>query len=176
MAKRWLIAAVFAGGVFGAYRMSGCLSKDPDQKLAGRFDDMCEIAERGADAPVRGVQELGRYLGNHTDDILGELGGTIAMIEKIPDDDAHDKRARVARDRIQKPLIDCAETWERFAEAIDDSPEAIDLVERGLDRLERTLDIIFGNGGDARGTDVLVDFRHLPDQLRHRFDIVRITR
>jgi len=169
MAKRWLMAAVFAGGVFGAYRMSGCLSKDPDQKLAGRFDDMCEIAEHGADAPVRGVRELGHYLGSHTDDLLGELGGTIAMIEKIPDDAAHDRRARVARDRLQRPLIECADTWARFADAIEASPEAIEILERGLDRLERTLDIIFGSDR----SDVLGDFRQLPDQLRHRFDVTR---
>jgi hypothetical protein len=159
MKNTWVVALVLAGGAFGAYRMSGCLSKEPDQKLASRFDDLCDIAHDGVDDPVRGVNKLGRYLGRHTDDMLGEFGATIATIEKVSDDDAHDRRAHVARERISKPLIECAETWDEFGNAIEGSPEAVEILERGIDRLGRTLEILFGDGA----TFEVGDIRHLPD-------------
>ena len=144
----------------------GCLSKEPDQKLAGQFDDLCDIAADGVDKPVDGVRKLGRYLGRNADDMLGELGGTFALIENIKDDDAHDQRARVARNRIQKPLIECASTWNEFADAIESNPEALELLQRGVDRLGRSIEIIFGEGGKLE----VRDFRHLPTALMHRID------
>lgn len=169
MKKTWLVPIVLAGGVFAVSQMaSGCLSKDPDQKLAGRFDDLCDIAGDGIDQPLTGVKKLGRYLGTHTDDILGELGGTIQLIERISDDEAHDARAYVARERIQKPLIECASTWNEFGDAIEADPAALELLQHGADRVGRTLEIIFGEGG--KGKLEIRDLRHLPTALMHRFD------
>jgi hypothetical protein len=160
----WIGAVVLAGGVFVALRTtSGCLTKDPDQKLAGRFDALCEIAGDNVDSPASGIRKIGRYLGGHTDDILGELGGTIQVIETIADDDAHDARARLARTRIHKPLHECEETWKRFAQAVESDPEANQLLQRGMDRLGRTLEIIFGEGKT-------IDFKHLPVDLMNRFE------
>lgn len=164
MTKRaWIVPALIVGGGLAAYRMSGCLSKDPDQKLAGRFDDMCEIAGDNIQTPERGVQKLGRYLGSHTDDLLGELGGTIQLIERIDNDDAHDARARLARQRIAKPLQECEQTWMEFFMAVDDDPAAKQLLDNGAQRLGRTLEIIFGE-------DKTIDFKHLPVDLMHRFE------
>src|SRR5512142_2105062 len=107
--RTWLACVVMVGG-FGAYEMRGCLSKaPPDEKLAGRFEAMCKIAKDNIETPEKGVRKLGGYLLDHTDDILGELGGTITTIERIKNDDKHDQRARVARDRIRKPLSECEE-------------------------------------------------------------------
>ncbi len=164
MRKRaWIVPALVVGGGLVAYRMSGCLSKDPDQQLAGRFDDMCEIAGDNIETPQRGVHKLGRYLGSHTDDLLGELGGTIQLIERIDNDDAHDARARLARQRISKPLEECAGTWMDFADAIENDPQAKASLDRGVDRLGRTLEIIFGD-------NKTIDFGHLPVDLMHRFE------
>lgn len=163
MTKRvWIVPALLVGGV-AAYQLSGCLSKEPDQKLAGRFEDLCEIAGDNIKTPEKGVRKLGRYLGSHTDDLLGELGGTIQLIERIDNDDAHDARAQLARDRIGKPLRECEQTWMEFFEAVDDDPAADALLERGVERLGRTLEIIFGE-------DKTIDFRHLPVDLMRRFE------
>jgi len=167
MNKAWLVPVVVAGGVFGVYATSGgCLnSKDPDQTLAGRFDDLCDIASDGAKKPEQGVRKLGRYLASHSGDMLKDLADTIALIEKISDDNAHDARAGVARDRIQKPLIECAETWNEFGDAIENDPAALELLQHGMDRLGRTLEIIFGEGAT-------LEIRDLPAALMHRFDHV----
>jgi hypothetical protein len=170
MNKAWLVPVVIAGGVLGVYATTGgCLNnKDPDQKLAGRFDDLCEIASDGIAKPEQGVRKLGRYLGSHADDMLGELGGTVTMIEKISNDDAHDARAQVAHDRLAKPLVECAETWMEFADAIENDAAADALLERGLVRLGRTLEIIFGEGAAIERRD----FRNLPWVLMSRLDRV----
>ncbi len=158
----WIVPALLVGGVV-AYQLSGCLNKDPDQKLADRFDDLCEIAADNVETPETGVRKLGRYLGSHTDDILGDLGGTIQLIERIDNDDAHDARAQIARERIGKPLRECEQTWMEFFEAVEADPEADALLERGVARLGRTLEIIFGE-------DKTVDFKHLPVDLMRRFE------
>jgi hypothetical protein len=162
--KALVVSALLAGGVVLGFRaQGGCLnSKAPDEKLAGRFEDLCEIAQTNVESPVRGVRQLGRYLGSHTEDILGEFGATLQLIEKIADDEEHDDRAYKARERIQRPLLDCARDWQRFGEAIDNDPEASSLIQHGIDRLGRTFEIIF-NGVDLR------DFRNLPAQLAERF-------
>lgn len=154
-AKTWVVGAVVAGGVVMAMR--GCLSKAaPDEALAGRFDDLCDIARKNVETPQKGVIAMGRYMLKHTDDMLGELGGTIATIEAIKDDDKHDKRAEVARDRLRAPLRACEADWMRFAEAVDGDPKASEMVMNAAERLNRTLEIILSSK---------VDFRHLPQQL-----------
>jgi hypothetical protein len=163
MRKRaWIVPAVIACGGLVAFRMSGCLnSKAPDEKLAGRFDDLCAIADDNIQSPQRGVQKLGRYLGSHTGDMLGDLGETIQIIEHIDNDEAHDARARLARRRIAKSFEECDQTWRMFFTAVNHDPVAKEMLERGLDRVGRTLEIIFGD-------DQLIDFRHLPIDLISR--------
>jgi len=158
-AKAWFTTALVAGGVVFAVRAAGgCLNKPaPDQRLAGQLDDLCEIARDHVDRPEPGVRELGRYLGRHAGELLGNFGDTIALIERIPDDDAHDERARIARDRSQRPLRACQLDWIRFAQAVEADPAASALLERAVVRLNRTLEIVLGGN---RWT-----LRGLPGQL-----------
>lgn len=150
-----MVGALVAGGAVMA--MKGCLSKAaPDERLAGRFDDLCDIARKNVDTPQKGVRSIGLYMLKHTDDMLGEFGGTIATIEAIKDDDKHDDRARVARDRIRAPLRACEADWMRFAEAVDSDPKASEMVANAAERLNRTFEIILS---------AKMDFRHLPQQL-----------
>ncbi len=146
-----VLGALVAGGV--VFAKGGCLTGStsaPDQKLAGHLDDMCKIADANLDAPVRGVKKLGGYLEKHTGDLFGAWGDTLAAIERIPDDDKHDARARVARDRIHGSIGRCASTWAAFFSAVQNDPEASALVERFSERLGRTLEIIGGNSTDLR--------------------------
>jgi hypothetical protein len=158
---KWIVAVVFAGGVLIAARAGGCLtsSKAPDEKLAGRFEDLCEIAGEHKTEPVAGVRALGRYMGKHFGDMYGEFGDTIALIEKIPDDAEHDERARLARDRWVAPWLSCVGEWMEFWEAVDADPEASELVNRAAERFQRTIEIIFGEGAGA------VQLRDLPLRL-----------
>ena len=163
-ATRWLAIAAIAGGA--AYTAKGCLNRPaPDQKLAGQLDDLCDIARDGAEKPVAGVKALGRYMVKHGGDLLENFGNTIAVIERIADDEAHDERARMARDRIQGPLRACERDWQRFGQAIDRDPEAAAMMERAMMRLNRTLEILFG------GKRVTLD--GLPRQLEQLVDGVR---
>lgn len=169
MKKVWLVPVVLAGGIAVTAKTGGCLnSKDPDEKLAGHFEDLCKIADAGADDPVKGVKKLGNYFGDHTDDMFGEFGGTLATIEKVSDDDEHDARAHLARDRMVQPWIDCIDSWARFGEAIEDNPEAGDLFDRGVERIGRTLEIIFGEGVTLDRHDVRV----LPALIQHRIETI----
>src|SRR4051812_47936840 len=115
--KTWLAGLVVTGGVVLAVKAGGCLSTSsaPDEKIAERMGDVCKIARENADAPVKGVKKLGKYFEAHTGDLLGEWGDTLAAIETIPDDRKHDDRARLARDRIHRPLIACNRDLQRFA-------------------------------------------------------------
>jgi hypothetical protein len=157
MTKAWLVAGAIAiGGV--VFIRGGCLnqsSKAPDERIASRLTDLCEIARGNIETPVRGVHKLGAYMAKHTGDIFGDWGSMLATIERIPDDDKHDARARVARDRIRKPLIACQNDWMRFGNAVDSNPEASALMERFNERLSRTFEIIFS--GMPAG-DLLLNF------------------
>jgi hypothetical protein len=104
---------------------------------------------------VKGVKKLGKYFDAHTGDLLGEWGETLATIERIPDDKKHDDRARLARDRIQRPLIACNRDLQRFGNAIEASPEASAMVQRFSVRFNRTIEIIFG-GKDFAEVKALV--------------------
>lgn len=149
-AKGWITTALVAGGlVFAVKTTAGCLNRPaPDQKLAGQFDDLCDIAKKGAEKPVAGVKALGKYMVLHGGDIAKNLVDTVALIERIKDDDAHDERARVARDRLLESA--CPADWQAFDEAINDSPEAQELINRAAERLSRTLEIILGPGAELR--------------------------
>lgn len=148
-ARRWLAGAVVAGGA--VMMMRGCLSRTPapDERLAGRLTDLCEIARQHVDTPEAGVRQIGRYLDRHTGDLLGEWGDTLAAIERIPDDGKHDDRARLARDRIRRPLLACQRDWMRFGQAVENDPAAKAMVERFSERLSRTFEII-GSGVTLR--------------------------
>src|SRR2546423_15685989 len=87
--RTWLAGAVIAGGAVLAMR--GCLSKPAaDERLAERFEKLCDIARANIETPERGVRRLGHYLGEHGGDILKDFGDTIATIEKVRDDRKHD--------------------------------------------------------------------------------------
>ncbi len=159
----WFAGLLVTGCVVLGYRgVGGCLdsSRDPDEKIAARFAELCEIARDNITTPEHGVRELGRYFGKHTEHLLGELGATMQVIEKIGDDRKHDERARVARNRMQKPLRACERDWDRFANAVNRDPEARALMQTGLDRINRTLEIIF-----KRGEGQPIDVRQLPQLL-----------
>lgn len=158
--KSWLVGVVAVAGI-GYGIKGGCLNantKAPDEKLADRLDELCVIARENVASPERGVRRLGAYMAKHTGDLMADWGNTLAVIEKISDDDKHDARARVARDRIRKPVILCARDWARFHEAVEASPEATTLVVEFNVRLNRTMEIIFGQ-------DTKVDLLGLPAQL-----------
>ena len=157
----WMVVAAVATGAVMTVR-GGCLSqKAPDEKLATRFEAICDIARENSDTPVAGVRALGSYLGSHLDDMTGELGGTIAMIEKIPDDREHDLRARKARDRMFGPFRACEADLDRFLDAVESDQTASAIVNRALDRLGRTLDIILS----SNSLRDVHDLRGLPARL-----------
>jgi hypothetical protein len=151
--KGWLFTALVAGGVVYGIR-GGCVnSAAPDEELADHFEELCEIAGDNVDTPKKGVQKLGRYLGRHLDDIFGDFGATLVTIEKVSDDRKHDERARLARDRMQRPWIECQSEWQAFWMAVDEDPDASELAQRAADRIGRTFEIIF-NSDDVNLRDL----------------------
>ena len=156
--KGWIVAGALAAAAVVSIK-GGCLSggEDPDERIAGRLTDMCKIARKNLDTPERGVRALGKYLDKHAGDLLGDWGETLAAIERIGDDRKHDQRAYLARERISKPVRDCAGSWNDFGEAVANDPAASALVDRFGARLSRTFEIIFSGAH--------VDFLHLPQQL-----------
>jgi hypothetical protein len=162
--NRWMVAALMSAGAVFAYR--GCLRPlDPDQQLGGHLASLCEVARDHVTAPAQGVRQLGRYLGKHAGEMLGDFGSTLAIIERIDDDDAHDERAGIARARIQAPLRACQADWQRFAEAVEADPEASALIAHNVERLGRTLEIILSGAK--------LDVLHLPSQLAHAVGRIR---
>jgi hypothetical protein len=154
MARRstwWTLLSVAVLGVIivrgGACGACDAERTEPDQRLAAHLGKLCEIADDGAIDPRTGVRRMMKYYGDHGPDMLEAFGATLVTIERIDDDAAHDRRARVARDRIQQPLVACQETWQRFADAVEHDPEASATLERGVTRLGRTLEILFGEEG-----------------------------
>jgi hypothetical protein len=157
----WMVVVAVATGMVVTAR-GGCLTrKAPDEKLASRFEAICDIARENSDTPVAGVRALGGYLGTHLDDMTGELGGTIAMIEKIPDDREHDLRARKAKERMFAPLRACQRDLDQFFDAVEADPTATAIVNRAFERLGRTLDIILS----SNGLRDVHDLRGLPARL-----------
>jgi hypothetical protein len=155
----WIVAvAVVAGGAMVASRScKGVVTKAPDEQLAEHFEAICEIARTNVDKPVRGVRQLGGYFGDHAGDMLKDFADTVALIERIKDDEKHDDRAYQARERIWAPTVDCAEEMNDFFDAIGQSEEASAILERTMTRVDRTIGIIFSGAH--------VDLRHLPRSL-----------
>lgn len=159
-ASRLVLGALVAGGLVFTVK-GGCLTSEPapDERLAKHFDGMCAIARDNIKTPERGVRKLGRYLDKHARDMFGDFGDMLATIERIKDDDKHDRRAEVARDRIRRPVIACARDWNRFGEAVSGDPKASELLEHFNERLGRTFEIIFSG---TSGFELL----KLPGQLQ----------
>jgi hypothetical protein len=139
-----VLGALIVGG--SVFAMKGCLSKQsPDREVGAHFAKVCSIAKKNVHTPERGVRELGRYFSAHLGDLTGAVGDTIAMIESIPDDERHDKRAREARDAMFAPLRACQSDLAEFAQAINEDERATELMNRAGQRLGRTIDIILGD-------------------------------
>ena len=119
----------------------------PDERIADHTRAMCKIAKAGIEAPDDGVKRMFRYHGEHGPVMARDWAELLVLIERIDDDRAHDERARVAARRIHAPAARCAQTFQRFAEAVERDPAAKARLERGLERFSRTLEILFGNGG-----------------------------
>jgi hypothetical protein len=162
-AKGLVATLIVVGGLgMGIRSQSGCDSGPaPDQQLAEHLDEICNIGRANIETPTKGVKKLGRYFAKNLGNITGAFGNTIAAIERIPSDDKHDARARLARDRIHAPVIMCAGDWNRFAEAVMGDPEAAAMVERAGNRLSRTLDILLGKR--------VFNLRELPTRLMDAF-------
>jgi len=144
MMKRVVAAVLVLGG--SAYAMKGCLSRPaPDQKLASQFGDICKIAQRNVDSPVRGVRAMGSYLQRNLGDMTGELGDTLMLVESIADDAKHEERAHLAHDRIAAPLRACEADMIRFADAVQNDPEAKRIHDEAVERAVGTLMILIGN-------------------------------
>jgi hypothetical protein len=142
-----LLACIVLGLVWwyrSSHDSSTTANAAPDDQVAHHIASLCKIAKHNVDTPKRGVQKMFHYLGHHAPDMMKQLGETFVAIERIADDEAHDRRAREARDRIQAPARRCAGTFEQFFAAVEADPEASALLERGLTRFGRTIDIIFG--------------------------------
>jgi hypothetical protein len=139
-AKHLVIAALAVGGiVFVSAR--GCRSPAaPDERYAEHISELCGIARRNVDKPLPGVRELGHYLDKHAGHMLKDLADTLAMIERIDDDDKHDARARKTRERWVG--AGCGEDWMDFIEAIEGDEKALALLEYRIERISRTIDII----------------------------------
>ena len=114
----------------------------PDQELAAHYDGLCKVIRSNVRSPKQGVEKMFAYLGRHSPAMFKLFGDTLVLIERTEDDEAHDKRAKKARNTMQAPLIRCAPHLEKFFGAVEQDPEASALLARGLERLGRTIEII----------------------------------
>lgn len=170
--RRLVLAGLMLAVVGMATRgCSGCpgARRAPDAMLGEQLEDLCGFAERGIEHPAAGVRSIGAYLVAHAGDMLKNFGDTIALIERIDDDKAHDERARVARDRLVRPIVACQDTWEQFALAVAEDEEALSLVVRASDRLARTLAIILPSTPSR-------SLREVPSQVRRAIDRALLAR
>lgn len=122
----------------------------PEERLAGRYRQLCAIAGDNVKSPSRGVDRMGVFFAAHGADMLHDYGELVTSIERIADDRRHDDRAREAGKVLRAPLHECADTFERFADAVEADDEASAKVTRAFDRLGRTLQLLFGDEADMR--------------------------
>jgi hypothetical protein len=121
--------------------------RGPDDKLVKYVDGMCEVMGKHVDTPRAGVDALFGYYGRNAPDMFMQFGALLVEIERIPDDRAHDRRARKANAKLRKAFKRCEPTAERFAQAVERDPRARTKLERGVERLGRTLEILLGGAG-----------------------------
>ncbi|HTJ41442.1 MAG TPA: hypothetical protein VL463_05075 [Kofleriaceae bacterium] len=119
----------------------------PDERLASHLSAICDIAEADVSSPSQGVTHLFTYLADNSPAMLSDLGETLVLIEGIRSDEDHDARARLAASRLQDPLIGCADTLQRFGDAIQRDPDARAKFQQGVTRFSRTLEILLGASG-----------------------------
>ncbi|MCE9579204.1 MAG: hypothetical protein K8W52_39135 [Deltaproteobacteria bacterium] len=131
-----------------------------DARLAHRYQEICDIAAEDADEPRAGVAHLFAYLGDNAPAMLHDAGSLLVEIERIPDDAAHDARAREASAVMHAPLVACAPDLQRFAAAVQADPEASAALERGAQRFGRTLQLLIG--GDQALADALAPLLPAP--------------
>ncbi|HEU5056002.1 MAG TPA: hypothetical protein VFU21_05735 [Kofleriaceae bacterium] len=124
-------------------------SRAPDQRLASRIDDLCQIAAKHVTKPRLGVKKWFAYLGAHSPDMLEQTGNMFVAIERIADDEKHDERARLAARRLHPVLQRCEKPLDDFFRAVEADPEANELFTRGMERFSRTLAIL--SGADPHG-------------------------
>ena len=122
----------------------GSSSQAPDERLASRIDDLCQIAAKHVTKPKLGVTRWFHYLGAHSPDMLEQTGKMFVDIERIADDSKHDERARLAARRLHPVLQRCEKPLEEFFRAVEADPEANELYTRGMERFSRTLAILSG--------------------------------
>ena len=141
----FLVVVIVIGLVWWSQRGAALA---PDQRLANHAQAMCKIAAAGALHPDDGVARLFRYYGERGPAMAHDWAELLVIIERIDDDRAHDDRARLAQRRIYAPAAACLDTFQRFADAVEDDPAASARVERGMTRFSRTIEILFGGGRD----------------------------
>jgi hypothetical protein len=117
----------------------------PAERLAGRYRQICAIAGDNVKSPSRGVDRMGAFFAVHGSEMLRDYGDLVSSIERIRDDRRHDAEAREAGRIINAPLHECAETLQRFGEAVEADEEATAKLSRGFERLGRTLQFLFGD-------------------------------
>jgi hypothetical protein len=127
----------------------GTTSHAPDERLASRIGDLCQIAAKHVSKPKLGVQRWFTYLGAHSPDMLEQTGKMFVAIERIADDAKHDDRARLAARRLHPVLQRCEKPLEEFFRAVEADPEASEIYNRGMERFSRTLAIL--SGADPHG-------------------------
>lgn len=149
---RWKLLGLVAVGALAARATTcgGC-TKDspraPDERLALHFTHLCGIAKDGIDQPRTGIKRWLGYHGDHGPDMAAAMAETLVVIERTADDAAHDRRARLARQRLQAPLLKCQDTLGEFFTAVAEDDQAAATLERASIRLNRTLEILLGKDG-----------------------------
>lgn len=161
MRKLVAVVAVAAGLVYVVNRSPEVTTTPPDTRFAQHIDGLCEIARAHEDTPVPGIRAFGGYVADHAESMTGAWGALLAEIERISDEEDHDDRAELARQRITRPFLACERDFEAFFMAVDEDPEAAAIVQRAMERLSRTLEIIGGN-------TLRTMLRDLPPSLRAR--------
>ena len=139
-AQRLVVAALVAGGIAVVSARSCRSPAAPDERYAEHLHQLCGIATQHVDKPLPGVRVLGAYLGKHAGHMLKDFADTLAMIERIDNEDKHDDRARKTRDRWVE--ASCPEDWMDFVDAIEQDEKASALLEYRIERISRTLEII----------------------------------
>ncbi|MCU1278095.1 MAG: hypothetical protein JWM53_1641 [bacterium] len=119
--------------------------RGPEDRVAARYQQLCDLAADNVATPARGVDRLTAFVAGEGADQLHDLAELVVDTTAISDERRHDEHAREARRRMRAPLLACAETLTRFAEAVDSDEEAHAKLARTLDRLVRTLQLLFGD-------------------------------